>query len=171
MDIVILIVSYGLAILALQFETYRNILLGNAGAFFLAAIYLYINQTYVGAAVALIAATGAFKQYCFPIRQNAFNTVSRNMVAVGFVLFAISILYQKPTDLLPCTANILNRISEAQKRQQLIRFSYGFGGILWGFYGIDNQLYIFAVAEFCMAIGALIAIIRYRSRPTSYALD
>lgn len=162
MDILILIVSYGLAILALQFQSYRNILLGNAAAFLLAAVYLYINLTYVGAAVALIAAAGAFTQYCFPLRKNTWNALGRNVMAIGFVLVAVSILYQKPTDLLPCTANILNRISEAQKRQQLIRCSYCFGALLWAFYGIDNQLYLFAVAETCVAIGAMVAFVRHK---------
>lgn len=172
MDAILLILSYGLSIIALQFKSYRHILLGNSAAFFLAAVYLYINETHVGAAVALIAAGGAFTQFCFPLRQNTLNALSRNVIAIGFVIVAVSLLYQKPSDLLPCTANILNRVSEAQKRQQLIRCSYCFGAILWAFYGIDNQLYLFAVAEICVAIGAMVAFVRHeKARAAACAPD
>jgi hypothetical protein len=143
----LLIFSYLTVIAVANAKQYRKMLFLNIISCWLCGLYLYLNMAYVGASVSTIAGVASLIQLCLPVREAKRNAPVRNGVAIGFATLAASILYSKPSDLLPCIAFTLHRFSEAQENPHLIRLGLIVGGCLWAAYAAHNGLYLFVAIE------------------------
>ena len=142
-----LIFSYLTLIAVANAKQYKRMLALNILSCWLCGVYLCLTMAYVGAAVSTIAGFASLIQFYLPEKQSEKIKSTRNGIASAFVILVVSILYSRPSDLFPCFAFTLNRVSEAQENPRLIRFSLMIGGLCWAAYAFYNGLYFFVAVE------------------------
>lgn len=161
LSLIFLISGYIAFLCVAKVSNHVHMLLANIISCWLVAIYLAINEAYVGASVSTIAGFASLSQILL-VKSDTFGTMKiRNTVAIVFTAIAVSILYQKPNDLLPCIAFTQQRILEAQGCVQCIRFAVFFGTLLWAGYAFSEQLYLMALLEVTVSMYALGCFIRH----------
>lgn len=164
LSLIFLILGYIAFLYVAKLQSHVHMLTANIISCWLVAIYLAINGAYVGASVSTIAGFASLSQILL-VKSGTLGTMKvRNSVAIAFTALAVSILYQKPNDLLPCIAFTQNRILEAQGCTQCIRFAMFFGTLLWAGYAFSQQLYLMAFLEMTVSVYALTCLIKHSRR-------
>jgi len=163
-SVIILIVAYIALLSAVYCKDYKKILTLNTVSCLLAALYLALNGAYVGGSVSALAGIASICQLCMPMQQTRKNTLTRNTIAVLFTVLAVSLLYSRPSDILPCLAHFMNRVCEAQVNEQMVRLGISVSALLWATYGLQNSLPLFALAEGLIGLGAISAFIFYAKK-------
>lgn len=161
LSLIFLILGYVAFLYVAKLQDHVHMLVANILSCWLVAIYLAINEAYVGASVSTIAGFASLAQILLA-KSDVFGTMKvRNTVAIAFTALAVAILYQKPNDLLPCIAFTQNRILEAQGCVQCIRFAIFFGTLLWAAYAFSEQLYLMAFLETTVSVYALTCLVKH----------
>jgi hypothetical protein len=161
-SIIFLITGYIAFLFVVKLQKHNHMLFANVLCCFLVAIYLVLNGAFTGATISLIAAMASAIQIFLGSSKILGSLKVRNTVAIAFAAIAVLLLYQKPSDLLPCISFTQNRIIEAQGSVPLIRLGVFFGTILWSIYAFINQLYLMAFVEMSISAYALFYLVKSR---------
>ncbi|MBG77961.1 MAG: hypothetical protein CL570_02890 [Alphaproteobacteria bacterium] len=167
--LIILALSFTAFMCVVKFKKHHHMLTANVACCSFSSLYLYLNDATIGAIVSGIAACAVITQILLNSTGHKISAQHKNNTAIGFSLLAVMILYQKPSDLLPCIAFTQNRLLEAQGNPQYIRAGVAFGSILWSIYSLAHGLLIMAILEVAIALYALrhLAINRQPKIPTA----
>lgn len=145
-----LLIGYAIVISMVHLKSYRHILLMNVFSNSFVGLYLYMNDAYAGFAAVTVASIGSLFQLIMP-QSNAPQIVFyRNAGASVFLILSTGFLYTRPSDLMPCLANMTNRFAEAQASEQILRLGLGISTFFWLNYAIDNNLPMLAGLEICL---------------------
>ena len=159
-SIIFLITGYIAFLYVAKLKEYKQMLTANILSCWLASIYMVFNGAYTGAAVSGIAGFASIAQILLS-SHSIFGTLKvRNTVAIIFAAIAVTILYQKPSDILPCIGFTQYRIFEAQGSTRYIRFAVLIGTIIWAVYAYSQQLYFMAFLELSVSAYAFTCIIK-----------
>ncbi|MEC7028229.1 MAG: YgjV family protein [Pseudomonadota bacterium] len=145
-----LLIGYAIVISMVHLKSYRHILFMNIFSNAFVGIYLYMNDAYTGAAAVSIAGAASLFQLTMPQSNTPKVMFYRNAGASAFLVAAIGFLYARPSDILPCLANLTNRFAEAQASEQILRFGLGISSFFWLSYAIANNLPMLAGLEICL---------------------
>ena len=135
-------------------------LIANVFSCLLVGAYLYLNGAIVGGIVSSIAGLASIAQIALNHFKIEGRQTFRNLIASLFTVVAVVILYNKPSDLLPCIAFTQNRLFEAQGKPQLIRLAVFFGTLLWATYAFTHGLYILAIIELAISGYAVFMLLK-----------
>ena len=136
-------------------------LMANICSCWLVATYLYMNDAYAGAAVWSIAGLASFSIIIVDMLGLPNAKILRNSIATVFACLAVSILYSKPSDLLPCLAFVQNRFLEARGTEQAVRWGVFIGTSLWAAYAVSHGLYLLAAIEMSVCAYAGYSLYRH----------
>lgn len=168
MSIVLLILGYLAFFAVLRFEKYNHMLIANVFSGLLVGAYLYLNGAIVGGTVSSIAGLASVAQLTLGHIKVEGQQNLKNLIASLFTVVAVMILYNKPSDLLPCIAFTQNRLFEAQGKPQLIRLGAFFGTLLWAVYAFTHELYILAIIELTISGYAAFMLLKPITRAQIY---
>lgn len=159
-----LIFSYLALIGVANVKQYKTMLLLNIASCWLCGVYLFMNEALVGASVTTIAGFANLVQFLLPEKRADTKKDFRNLVAICFSFVAVGLLYSRPSDIFPCCAFTLNRLSEAQGKPQVIRAGLIASGFLWSAYAWHNGLYLFVGIEMVTLLFIIHATIKSRQQ-------
>ena len=155
LSLALLIANYLAFICVVRLKQHHHMLMANILSCSFSSLYLWINDAHIGALVSGIAACGIAVQMFLNTPTRSISAQHRNNTAIGFSLLAVMVLYQKPSDLLPCIAFTQNRLLEAQGNPQYIRAGVAFGSLLWSAYSFAHGLVIMGILEATISLYAL----------------
>ncbi|MCS5597613.1 MAG: YgjV family protein [Alphaproteobacteria bacterium] len=165
MNELVLALSY-LALAAVAWTNkYKYMLALNIVACALCGVYLLLSSAYVGAVVSSVAALSNFIQLILPSGKVKKRLMERNIIAVFFACSVSMFLYAKPSDIAPCLAFSINRLSEAQENTQIIRYGLILSAALWSYYGLQHELWFFVIAELAVLLLIIAKIWNYKNDP------
>lgn len=152
-----------LACLTSFLQNYRIMMVSNGGACLSYSIYLYLTDAYVGALVLFIAALSCFVQLLIPDRQNKTIWYIRNGIALAVIFISLPMMYTQMSDLLPCLAYTVSRITQAQGTPTMVVTGTLLSGICWVAYGLFEALYLFTAMEFLICGCALYNLCKHHN--------